>query len=108
MIAYSLLPIGLVVLSFIFWGLFMILAKKKRFPMGPAITSILVPFYTVHPHIVNGLYRNFRCVDVDGTYRLEDDYEVECWSGDHSFWTYTVVIPALIVWGIGVPLIHMV
>ena len=28
----------------------------------------------------------------------------ECWTGDHAYYTLTVALPSLIVWGIGLPL----
>lgn len=34
--------------------------------------------------------------------------EEECWNGDHYRYTLAVALPALIIWGIGLPIIAFV
>lgn len=28
---------------------------------------------------------------------------IECWAKVHAFWSYTVAMPSIIVWGLGIP-----
>lgn len=42
-------------------------------------------------------------MNVDGTYRLYDDLEVICYQNAHWFLSYAVALPAIIIWGLGIP-----
>jgi hypothetical protein len=72
------------------------------------ISSIIILLFFVHPTLVQYSISNFACVDIDGETRLKPDLNVECWIGEHWFFTYSVAIPCLIVWGLGIPFFALI
>jgi hypothetical protein len=50
------------------------------------------------------MLHEFKCQDVDGESRLKADLEIVCWQPTHKLFAYMVAMPALIVWGLGLPL----
>ena len=65
----------------------------------------------IHPNIVFYMFEDFRCVEIDGLYRLHYDYEITCWSGSHLTWSYAIAVPSIIAWVFGAPLVaflHMI
>jgi len=42
-------------------------------------------------------------MDIDGEKRVKTDLQIECGKGPHFFWAFLVAMPALIVWGLGIP-----
>ena len=44
-----------------------------------------------------------RCYNVDGTQRVYTDLSIVCYKDYHYYWAYTVALPSIIVWGIGIP-----
>ena len=65
---------------------------------------MIVLLFMVHPNIVQINFQNFRCLDTDGTERVLEDLEVICFSNVHKFYSFSVAIPSIIIWGIGIPL----
>ena len=54
--------------------------KRKTFMLNTVLTVFIIGFFIFQPHIVNYMLRNFKCLDFDGSLRLEDDFEIECWT----------------------------
>ncbi len=61
--------------------------------------------FIAHPNIVQYMLYQFKCIDVDGVQRLKYDLEIECWTPIHSTFTFAVALPALILWGLGMPVV---
>ena len=74
---------------------------KKVFPYGHG--TIINMFFLLHPIILKVSIQMFACTKIEESYFLDVYMEDECWTGDHWFYTKTVAIPALIVWGFGLP-----
>ena len=72
------------------------------------ISSIIILLFFVHPTIVQYSISDFNCVDIDGETRLKPDLNVECWVGEHMFFTLAVALPCLVVWGLGIPFFALV
>ena len=45
----------------------------------------------------------FACTNIEGTRYLDVYMQDECWQGNHYTYTTSAAIPALIVWGMGLP-----
>jgi hypothetical protein len=103
MIILAILPVAILVVSVIFWFLYMLIGRTKTFPVGRMVSSIVVMLFMVHPNIVSYTFLDFKCVDIDGDNRLLADLDVICWSSAHSSMTFFVAIPSIIVWGLGIP-----
>jgi hypothetical protein len=50
------------------------------------------------------VFQTFYCLDIDGETRLKHDLEIKCYEGPHYFWAFGVAMPAMILWGFGIPL----
>lgn len=61
--------------------------------------------YIATPNILQFMVYQFKCIDIDGENRLKVDLEIMCWGSSHSLFSYIVAMPALIVWGAGLPLL---
>ena len=46
----------------------------------------------------------FACTEIEDVLYLDIYMNDECWTGDHAYYTLTVALPSLIVWGIGLSL----
>ena len=105
LIAISILPFIMIVLAFWIWSLVKIrnptmpLDKFRHHTKGTIINLL----FLVYPTILKVTVQIFACSPILGTSYLDVYMEDECWTGDH--WTYTtsVAIPALLLWGIGLP-----
>ena len=40
---------------------------------------------------------------MDGVERLYASLDIICYQGSHIFWTYGIALPAMVVWGLGIP-----
>jgi hypothetical protein len=49
------------------------------------------------------MFNDFNCKDIDGEKRVIQDMTIRCWGPVHSFWSYIVALPSIIVWGLGIP-----
>lgn len=41
----------------------------------------------------------FRCESIEGTLRLSEDLEIECYSRNHKIIAYAIALPGAIIWG---------
>lgn len=49
------------------------------------------------------MFNNFNCKDIDGDQRVYTDMTIQCWSSAHTFWSYIVSYPSIVIWGLGIP-----
>jgi hypothetical protein len=49
------------------------------------------------------MFNNFNCKDIDGIQHVQVDMTIRCNKNAHSFWSYTVAAPSIVVWGLGIP-----
>lgn len=93
----------LFILSFGYWEFYRLFCKAKSYPLGRAVSSLVVMLFLIHPNIVLQMFEDLRCVDVDGESRLHDDLEILCWCKAHTQVTFYIALPSLLVWGLGIP-----
>jgi hypothetical protein len=76
------LPILMAICSFIFWYSFVCCCRRKGQTdiMSRVISTLVILLFLAHPNIVQMLFYNFKCYNVDGVERLMDDLQVICWS----------------------------
>ena len=75
---------------------------------GKIITTIIILLFFMHPTIVEFSVSNFNCYNVEEERRVKVDLTIECWKGDHRFFSYTVALPSLMGWGIGIPFFALI
>ena len=60
--------------------------------------------FLVYPTVSATAFATFACADVDGTWLLKEDYDVQCFTGEHAG-KYTIMgIIGVVLYAIGIPL----
>eukprot|EP00347_Sterkiella_histriomuscorum_P024040 403332515 len=103
LVVYVLLPFILFLASFAVWYLISKIKKEKGVLRTKAISTLVILLFLVHPSLVSNYLKIFNCVDIDGESRNKDNLEIECNSKSHELWKTVVTLPAIIVWGLGIP-----
>lgn len=69
------------------------------------VQTFVILMFLAYPNIIQFMLYAFKCIDIDGEMRLKADLEILCWTQIHSICAYMIALPALIVWGLGLPLL---
>ena len=104
MIIYALLPILLFLGSITFWYIYYSIYKdqvEKR--AGRIAATVIILLFLVHPTIVQYMFSNFNCLDIDEDQRIYDDLEVVCWNAEHINYSLMIAVPSIVIWGFGIP-----
>ena len=106
LIAISLLPLILIALSFIVWVGIITFSKTLSWTEGfyRMEGTMINLLFLVHPSILKTTLQMFACTNIEGVWYMDIYMADVCWEGDHYFYGLNISIPALIVWGIGLPL----
>jgi hypothetical protein len=72
------------------------------------MATLVISLFTIHPNIVQTMFNDFNCKDIDGDKFVLVDMTIKCWDTAHSFWSYSVAMPSIIVWGLGIPFFALV
>eukprot|EP00347_Sterkiella_histriomuscorum_P018797 403344138 len=86
-------------LSVLFRGL-----SKETFKKW-SIVALIVIIYFLHPQVTKYMLQMFFCIDLQGTYYLQQDMEVQCWTGDHLKFCLTIGLPFIFFWVLLAPLL---
>ncbi|TNV88176.1 hypothetical protein FGO68_gene8013 [Halteria grandinella] len=76
---------------------------KKDKKQGRIIATIIIVLFLVHPTITATMFNAFSCQNIDGTERLYEDLQVICYQSSHKIIAYSVGLPSLFIWGLGIP-----
>ncbi|TNV88096.1 hypothetical protein FGO68_gene15873 [Halteria grandinella] len=74
---------------------------------GKIVSTIIVVLFLIHPTITREMFNVFNCKDIEGVSRLYGDFEVLCYQGIHSKVAYSIALPSIIVYSLGIPMIGM-
>jgi len=101
----ALMPLGLILLALLLLaGLAAIFRNTKYFVQYCLGTLVVVYFFTLSS-VLSPLLSSLSCQEVQrGALWLSADLRIRCWQGDHLHYVLCVTVPALIVWGLLVPL----
>jgi hypothetical protein len=104
-------PYGVAVLAFFIWSL--IFKIKKRQIRGnkdfatSIITTIIIIVYSWYPALIKSTFTLFQCQNLyrkdTPIYYLENEYDVECYTGGHLVWALGVGLTNVGIWGVAVP-----
>ena len=102
----SALPLAIVAISYIYWIFHGGIQDSWKFLKREVYTTIIVLFFFVYPTIVNFMFSNFSCIEIDklNSY-LNEDTSIVCWDLNHKKFSFIVAIPSIILWAVGVPTI---
>ena len=104
-------PLVFILLSVLFWIIYFKLRgreviRNKNFS-NQAIATIVIICFNLQPNIIKSCFELFRCINLYRTDTpvnfLTSDYDLQCWTSEHMLWINLLSIPALIVWGLGLP-----
>ena len=71
------------------------------------MATIAIVWFIFYPAVVEMLASSINCTRIEGTLRLWDDLEQECFKGDHLAIVYAISIPGLLLWAFGAPLLGL-
>ncbi len=98
------MPFLIGIASYLFWALHKCIKKMDFFQTAKFISTLVISLFIIHPNIVQTMFNNFNCKEIEGEKRAQQDYTVKCGQKIHQFWSYSVAMPSIIVWGLGIPL----
>ena len=81
--------------------------KTYQSPKDNWVMASLYTLYLMYPALTASSFSLLRCVEIDNTYYLRGDLQVECysWTGHgHMWWVAGLSIPCVIVFVVGLPL----
>eukprot|EP00347_Sterkiella_histriomuscorum_P009503 403340963 len=108
LIMMAVFPVLLMLCCQVFWALHHKILKIKTKPWNKIVSTVVILLFLVHPNIVQYMFSNFKCIDIDGENRIIDDLEVVCWNTTHKILSYFIALPCIIVWGLGIPFFALV
>ncbi|CDW75877.1 UNKNOWN [Stylonychia lemnae] len=103
LVIIALLPFLLAIICSLIWNIYKKIMKNQVQIGGKIMSSLVILLFLVHPSLVTYSFNDFKCKDIDSQYRVQDDLEIICWSPEHTFYSYFVALPCIIVWGLGIP-----
>ena len=108
LIMFTILPIIVMLLSYVFWlikGCISKLSKQER--DDKTISTIAIIWFLFYPTIVSYIASSITCTDIEGNgvQRLYNDLEEVCFEGKHLQYVYFISVPGMILWAFGVPLL---
>ncbi|CAG9309876.1 unnamed protein product [Blepharisma stoltei] len=104
LILMSLAPLVIALVSLTVWILIYTKRKNLRHFRNDYISTCVILLFLIHPNIVKMMFGAFSCKQINSGERwLTVDYDIRCWDSKHIFYLCLVVIPSIILWGIGIP-----
>ena len=94
--------------SIFFWFIVKLIRKAAEYESGKAMSTLVITLFTVHPNIVQYMFNDFNCKDIDGVEYVYNDMTIVCWDKPHTFWSFFVAMPSIIVWGLGIPFFALI
>ena len=85
-------------------------SKGRRILYNKAFTNqitvaIVIICFNFQPNIIKSCLQLFQCINL---YRIDTpvnflstDYDLQCWTPEHTFWIFTLAAPNLLLWGPG-------
>ncbi|CDW71354.1 UNKNOWN [Stylonychia lemnae] len=103
LVMLGILPFVCALATIIFWRVFKIIKKTEIGIRSRLISTMVIVLFLIHPSIVQYMFLDFKCMDIEDESRVVSDLEVICWSAQHRILSFFVAIPSIIVWGLGIP-----
>lgn len=98
------LPLALFFLCAVFWGIFTVVKRDRKFLTCHLVMTISVVHTTFLMHIFNTNLNMISCAKMEhGTYWLLYDLRVQCWVGRHMNYVIWYTIPSMFIWCIVLP-----
>ena len=104
LVVFVIIPVILLAVAFAFWMFYAVYRHNYTFLKNEFVGTFVILFFLVHPNIIKALFSAFSCEEIDpGEYWLVNDLAIQCFNSDHIFYSLTIALPGIVVWGIGTP-----
>ena len=62
--------------------------------------------FLIYPSLITISFGLFNCYELNpGEKWLLKDLQIRCWAADHTFWSFLIGIPMILLWVIGIPIV---
>mmetsp|Transcript_10898 Transcript_10898/g.21305 ORF Transcript_10898/g.21305 Transcript_10898/m.21305 type:complete len:1423 (-) Transcript_10898:160-4428(-) len=100
----SMLPLILGSVAVLYWVFRYYWGKRQKSLLRKELVStIVVLFFLIHPSLVKEYFSIFKCRNLEGGLYLDVDLSIKCFDKLHLITSLSVALPAIIIWGLGVP-----
>lgn len=96
-------PLIFFVGSSLCWGVVAIVKKSLGILKNELVGSGVILFVLLHPSVLRVLFAALHCEEMKPGEFWVTGLEVKCWEGRHLTYALAVALPALVIWGVGVP-----
>jgi hypothetical protein len=104
LILLAVLPIIISVAVLVFWLTVFCIKKRKSILRKELVATAVVLFFLVHPILIKEYFAFFSCRPLDGSELwLTSNLDIKCLDEQHSLYAFSVALPAILLWGVGVP-----
>lgn len=103
-ILVAVLPIALLVFPALYWLLHI---RKTAFVVlrDKYITSVTILLFAMYPLVTRTSFAAFNCRLIQpGEWWLRDNLSLRCWDAEHLRVALGAALPAILLWGVGIPL----
>ncbi|KAL4492982.1 hypothetical protein ABPG72_020761 [Tetrahymena utriculariae] len=108
MLVNPLLYLGLVLLFFLFYSLYLIMVKKmqevKR-NLSYVWCTFIFLFITFQPSIVSAYVATSSCRTIGDTQYVKANVSLECYSTEHISYLVKLILPVLLIWVFVIPML---
>ncbi|CAG9320353.1 unnamed protein product [Blepharisma stoltei] len=104
LIFMALLPLFLALITMIFWTVYYLFVKDRKYLKNKFIGSLVVQLFLIQPSLVRYNFSAFNCMEIEpGSYYLKSDLIIQCWDSEHTLYSITVALPSILIWCIAIP-----
>jgi predicted outer membrane repeat protein len=86
-----------------YWSVVSLVKRRQKIIGKELVATLVVLFFLVHPSLVKEYFDVFNCTQLEGQLWVGSDLSIKCFDDRYLTYVLGVTIPAILVWGIGVP-----
>ena len=100
----ALLPVLIIIVSVVFWASAALIKRRKEYMNVQLVSTIIIVLLLIHPNVIKTMTALFSCTEIDNDeWWLTDELDIRCWDNEHIWYVTRVSVPALLLWGVGIP-----
>jgi hypothetical protein len=104
LIIFSVLPLLMSAVVLAFWLSVYYFKGRRSILRKELVATAVVLFFLVHPSLVKEYFGFLSCRRLDSTdLWLASNLDIKCFDEQHSLYAFSVALPAILIWGVGVP-----
>ena len=105
---WAVLPAGLILINFVVWGILAVIKRNPLVLKQQAVATLVILYFLIHPDLIKHFFFALSCREIEpGERWLLTNHDIRCWEGEHMFYTVVVILPSIIVWGCGIPIVFL-